>query len=245
MTTAGLRFSVRSLEGRGCPWAPGPHVATVEVARDELQAWRAPAGPELVRVVAGDDAPNDAPAVTGDWFVAPDCPVPVRLPRPHWTYNSEALAWASERAWVDAWENCPEPTWMLAAVTSMPRTMLVAATAAIVRAPIEDLYTPNTGPRFALAEVDRWLKDDRFFGGAFVPRADTDGDPGGRAARLARAAGLLACAIQTPAAAAQAVDALAAAQPDRTARAEFNARALERLHADFPVARVLRHVCGA
>lgn len=152
-----LEFSVRSLAGPDAPWSVVERVASVGVGRDLLRAWPPPFGePCLVRVRALGGRPGWGRALVGDWFHTPAHPALRRVPAPGWDFNPGARRWSAPRAWVDAWEDCPNGAWMLTAVAPVvPARSLVRTALGFVR-PCVDVTTYEVGR--ALEALDAWTR---------------------------------------------------------------------------------------
>lgn len=149
-----VRFRVRSAEGIGLPWRTVARASDFGVAHDMLCAWPAPAGPEILRVEFRSDAP--APAWAGDWWMEPGAPLR-RLAPARWDGSDEALTWTAQRAWVDAWERCPNALWMLRALPrSIPRNALVRALCTIVRTVLGQRDVQSSASRRAIETAEAW-----------------------------------------------------------------------------------------
>ena len=156
-----IQFSVRSAEGLGLPWAPGPCVASLGAAFDELAAWPAPPGPQIVRAEAREGSGD---GVVGDWWTEPGQSAPRAIFTPRWGWTPNAARWASKRAAVDLWEACPNAVWMAETLGNcIPRMVLVVALR--VAATLQPFVPPDDArPQRALAAIQAW-------------RDDPDGDP--------------------------------------------------------------------
>lgn len=92
------------------------------VALDEILSLRPNHEPVVLRVAVEGGSARQRQRLRGDWLCRPS-EEPRRLPRPRWTYSSvygqdrrdtaTSDRWSEPREWVEAWEGCSVPKWMV------------------------------------------------------------------------------------------------------------------------------------
>jgi hypothetical protein len=150
------------------PWTSAfeDSFGNVDDAAQALRALPAPDEPSVLRVtVDGRGVPSIAlPGVTGDWLLDPEGEVDL-LPAPVWRWSLASQRWSAGRTWLDAWETCPSPAWMLWGVADLrapPTAALVDVQVAFARAILSAISWPGA-PEVA-REVDLiagWLAANR------------------------------------------------------------------------------------
>ncbi len=122
---------------RGVPFAPHPEgYCDAGVAFDTIASLRAPGEPLVLRVLAKGGRAAERAAVEGDWLCDEGGGPPRRIPPPRWDGGSwVGRCGASGRPWLDAWEGCSNPGWMLCGADSIgvDRRLLVQAAETCVR----------------------------------------------------------------------------------------------------------------
>ena len=108
------------------------------VALDEIMSLRAAQEPLVLRVAADGGTAAGRASVAGDWLCDSDGGEPERVPPARWTYPWEARRWARKRTWLDAWEACRDPSWMLynACAAGLDTRLSVAGAVALMDAAI-------------------------------------------------------------------------------------------------------------
>lgn len=151
-----IQFSVRSAEGLNLPWAPGPCVASLGAAFDELAAWPAPPGPQIVRVrpLAGR-----VEGVTGDWWVEPKQSAPRAIVSPRWGGSVDAMRWAKAHSPVEAWETCPNAVWMADTLAFLPTALLLPVVRRVATALLPLIPPEEPRPARALDALQSWERD--------------------------------------------------------------------------------------
>lgn len=116
----------------------GGSYADADVALDEVESLRAAQEPLVLRVEARGGSRSQRASLSLDWLCDSDGSRPRPLPPAfmHWVYDAEAAEWVVRARWIDAWENCGEPQWMVHAMaTAVPdRRAAVGAACAAARA---------------------------------------------------------------------------------------------------------------
>ncbi len=158
-----IQMAARAVVAVGVPFAPrGETYADADIARDEIRALPPPPEPLVLRVWARGGTAWERALVEGDWLCDRDGSEPSRLPRPSWSIDPEASAWSKKRAWLEAWETCPDGVWMLAGVgpLGLDRKLLTRAACACA-ATVRDLVPP-TDPRVlpALEGAMAWVRGE-------------------------------------------------------------------------------------
>lgn len=123
-------MSARAVVAVGEPFVPrGVSYEDADVARDEISSLRAEQEPIVLRV---ESPARGASSLIGDWLCDAGGADPVRLPRPEWTCSVASRAWARKRAWLDAWDGCPNGAWSIhaAALAGLPAASVVSAACA-------------------------------------------------------------------------------------------------------------------
>ena len=132
------------------------------VALDELTSLE-PREPTVLRVAVGAGRPRSGPwsSVAGDWLFEPG-KAPRRLPRPSWSYSTEARGWSSAREWLEAWEVCDDARWMLhaAASVAVDRRIVVLAACACARTALRHVPEDEARPLRAIETAEAWARGE-------------------------------------------------------------------------------------
>lgn len=132
-------MSAREVVAAGSPFAARDGEFTdLGVAEDELMSLRAGAEPMVVRVAVTGGTAKQRLRLGGDWLCDSDGGEPERVPQAQWTSPEEARRWARKRTWLDAWEACRDPSWMLynACASGLDTRLAVAGMVALMDAAI-------------------------------------------------------------------------------------------------------------
>lgn len=126
-----VRLSAREAVAAGRRFSPyGDELHDPDVALDWILSLAPPREPVVIRAEAEGGRSSDRARVAGDWLCGPGLAQPVRLPMPVWVYSGDSLRWSRGRRWVEAWEECDDARWMVAAALTVPvprRAVLDAA----------------------------------------------------------------------------------------------------------------------
>lgn len=153
-----IELSAREAVAEGSPFSPrGPSISDPGVALDEVMSLRASQEPIVLRVkvVAGGAWAREL--LHHDWLCDEGGAEPVRLPRPAWGFSQLSARWAARMRWIDAWERCRVPGFLLAAAASMPsfrEAKLLALAAADCAMSARHLLPPEA--ESAAARLDSW-----------------------------------------------------------------------------------------
>ena len=156
-------FSAREVVAAGEAFRPwGREFHDPGVALDELTSLE-PREPTVLRVAVGAGRPRSGPwsSVAGDWLFEPG-KAPRRLPRPSWSYSTEARGWSSAREWLEAWEVCDDARWMLhaAASVAVDRRIVVLAACACARTALRHVPEDEARPLRAIETAEAWARGE-------------------------------------------------------------------------------------
>ena len=133
-----VTLSARAVVAVGEPFVERADAfASAGAALDEIRWLEAPAEPTVIRAIARGGSRAEKAAVAGDWLFDRSLAGAARVPPPRWSHDRASLAWCRGRTWLDAWESCPVPAWMIDAVTravEVPRRFSVMAAASCAEA---------------------------------------------------------------------------------------------------------------
>ncbi len=155
-------MSARAVVARGVDFVPRDEIyADLGTALDEIHDLRAPAEPLVLRVEASGGGPSDRAQVVGDWLCDVDGSANRRIPKPTLPQGRGA-AWARATTWLDAWEACEDPRWMVRALLELDvaRAEAVRALCACVRTTLAVIPARDNRSRFALAVAEQWSRSE-------------------------------------------------------------------------------------
>ena len=127
-------MSARAVEATGSAFSPrGDALSDAGIALDEILSMTGNVEPVVLRVAATGGSRRQRELVSGDWLCV-DHETPRRIPRPSWSYDGASVVWSRRRQWLEAWETCEEPQWMvneaIHKIRTGPRPIVAVACAA-------------------------------------------------------------------------------------------------------------------
>ncbi len=153
-----VTFSVRAVIARECPFvAHGETYADAGVALDEIATLPSSREPMVLRVKAAGGMSSERALVQDDWLCEAGSIAPRRLPRPRWVYNMTAQRWANRRGWLEAWDTCEDPRWMVGALcdVGVERASLIGGVIDCVRLVEPLLGDDDAESRDTLGRIER------------------------------------------------------------------------------------------
>ena len=156
-------FSAREVVAVGEPFRPWDRTfADAGVALDEMSDLRPSREPLVLRVAATGGLERERKLVEGDWLCDSDGAEPRRIPQPNWGYDGDARKWSFGRAWLDAWERCPNAQWSLyaAATAGVDRRLVVLAACACARTELPYLAREQEMSRLAIETAEAWARGE-------------------------------------------------------------------------------------
>lgn len=147
-----INLFLRAVAARGAPFDPyAVALSDPDVALDVIRSFADAEEPLVVRAEAEGRAFLHLP-LAGDWLCRADGSPPARLPRPAWTSCENAQRWASMMPWLDAWEGCPDGSWLVkeAADAGVDPRWAAAAAAWCLWMPVHMMSrgVPRAGPQW-------------------------------------------------------------------------------------------------
>ncbi len=156
----GIRRFVRAVVARGEPFRHvGYAFHDVDVAHDEVRAFRDDGEPVVLRVAVSDDDPNAQRSIAGDWLCC-DGVEPRRLTTLDWYYGDPHPTWPTGRPIVEAWEDCPDGNWLLEAACALgaSRRDVARALVAAVRTVFDGPVPQDPRMAESLRAVEGWSR---------------------------------------------------------------------------------------
>ena len=138
------------------------------VALDEILSLRPDHEPVVLRVAVDGGSARQRQRLRGDWLCLPSGE-PRRLPRPRWTYSSTygqdrrdgatSDRWSESREWVEAWEGCSVPRWMVyeAARVLAPARSVSAALRCLELRLSDDFSAASPAATAAMGAMRSWV----------------------------------------------------------------------------------------
>ncbi len=157
-----ITMSARAVVAAGLPFDRRDETyADASVALDEIRDLRIAGEPTVLRVEARGGSKEERDLVVGDWLFDVGWIVPRRVPSPRWQYGPAAETWSRQRPWVEAWETCERPVWMLfeASRVGIDHRRLVRSACACVRTVLDAIPATEDRPREALEAAEAWARD--------------------------------------------------------------------------------------
>ena len=156
--TLRVTMSARAAEATGAPFAArGGSWSDVGVALDEIGSLTDNVEPVVLRVAAAGGHGFEREAVAGDWLCA-DHEAPVRVPKAAWSFDRQAAEWSRGMTWLDAWEACHDPRWLMQAAASVrvDRRAVVMAACGCAKLTMRFVSAGEARPRRAVLAAQRW-----------------------------------------------------------------------------------------
>lgn len=155
--------SARAAEGAGTPFvARDGFWSDVGVALDEIGSLTDNVEPVVLRVSASGGHRLERDAVAGDWLCSDHLP-PSRVPPASWSFDQGAMDWSRDMTWLDAWEGCGDPVWLMKAAASVgvDRRPMALAACDCAGLAMRFVAAGETRPRRALLAARRWALEGR------------------------------------------------------------------------------------